>query len=36
MDRSKIINKTMVKLGLKSIDFITEEVKNPQTMTPKE
>ena len=35
MDRSKIIEKTMIKLGLKSIDFITE-VDKPEKMKPKE
>jgi len=35
MDRSKIISKTMLKLGMKSIDFITETDK-PEKMKPKE
>lgn len=35
MDRSKIISKTMVKLGMKSIDFITETDK-PEKMKTKE
>jgi len=35
MKRSKIIAKTMTKLGLKSIDFITEDHK-PDKIKPKE
>lgn len=35
MNRSEIIKKTMVKLGMKSIDFITETDK-PEKMKPKE
>ena len=35
MDRSKIISRTMNKLGMKSIDFITEDHK-PEKMKPKE
>jgi len=35
MDRSKIISKAMFKLGMKSIDFMTE-VDKPEKIKPKE